>query len=224
MGVLFRCKTRPAGKEDADAANQIAVLKYRNAAGQGADAARLRVGQKARNEPIRFRGREALVRRNRRRDQSQRHIEATRQENIVGRPADMVGPGTNDAVAVGVLDFEQVNLRRERHIGREVSPNADGRHETRSAPRRIRICDVRIGIYFPLRDRALADELDSPRGQRGLIVGEERRRACLRQSAVDRECQVRGIAKNLRSDAGLDAHTEHPAATVHDGDDAILAG
>ena len=64
-----------------------------------------------------------------------------------------------------------------------------GGDEAGAAERRVRVGDVRVGLDLALGDRRLADELDRPRGQRGLVVGEERAGAGLGDGAVDGEDQ-----------------------------------
>src|SRR5437879_331381 len=78
---------------------------------------------------------------------------------------------TDDAVAVGVLDGEQVHLRRLGRVGGEVALDADGGDEARAALQRIQ--DVGIGLDLALRHRGLADFLDGAGRQRGLVVAEE---------------------------------------------------
>ena len=63
------------------------------------------------------------------------------------------------AVAVGALDVEQVDLRREHDARRKVSLDSDRRHESRPVQRRIaiRVGYVRVGLHLALGDRRLTD-------------------------------------------------------------------
>ena len=66
--------------------------------------------------------------------------------HVVGGALDAVGAGVKDAVAVGVLDGEQIDLRREGDAGREVPADADRGDEARPAHGRVRVGDVRIRL------------------------------------------------------------------------------
>ena len=77
-----------------------------------------------------------------------------RSVDVVGRAFHAVGAGMIVAVAVGVLDAEQIDQRRVDDLRREVAADADRRHETRarapSTPRRRRARVVDVGIRFDL--------------------------------------------------------------------------
>ena len=66
-----------------------------------------------------------------------------RKRHIAADPRRAVYPdcrqtGVDEHVAIGVLDGEQIHLRRVWRRWREVAPNADRRDEAGSAGRRIR--------------------------------------------------------------------------------------
>ena len=63
-----------------------------------------------------------------------------------------------------------------------------------------------------------------PRGERGLVVAEERPGPGLGHRPVDGEHQRRRVAGDRRGDAALDAHAEDAAVAVDDGDDRVAAG
>src|SRR5262249_1773769 len=71
--VLLRGEARRAGEEDADAAEQPAVLEQWDAAGQRGDAARLGVRQPPGDEAVRLRRGQSLRERDARRDELVRH-------------------------------------------------------------------------------------------------------------------------------------------------------
>ena len=79
-----------------------------------------------------------------------------------------------DAVAVGALDVEQVDLRREHDARRKVPLDPHRRDESRSVERRVtvRVGDVRVRLHLALGDRRLTDLLDRPRRERRLVVAE----------------------------------------------------
>ena len=150
-GVLLGGEAGRAGEEDADAADELAVLVERDAAGQ------------------RARCRGGLGRRLRRRrrtpydsgadrvlpgwDERRVDVEPLGNVNVVGRALDVDRGRGERAVAVGVLDGEQVDLRRVGDAGREVAADADRGDEARAADRRVRVGDVRVRLDLALGDR-----------------------------------------------------------------------
>ena len=121
----------------------LAVLDDRDAAGQRGDAAAL--------------GRRAAARTRTRRSPAANSscpagtnagsmLNRCGQRHVVGRALDAVGAGVERAVAVGVLDLEQVHLRRVGDVRREVALDADRGDEPGPAERRVRVGDVRVRV------------------------------------------------------------------------------
>ena len=100
----------------------------RDAAGQGADPPGLGVGLQARDEAVGL-GRGELGPGGRRCSAGmywRGDVEPAGQGDLGGRgPDHAVGDAVEDAVAVGPLDLEEVDLGRERDAGREVALDPD---------------------------------------------------------------------------------------------------
>src|SRR5262249_33341735 len=126
-GVLLRGKAGLAGEEHADAAHEDELVTARtdslidrNAARQRADAARLALGEQARDETVAIRRSQPLALGDVRWDVLGINVEAAGPRLAV-RP--------NCGITVGVLDGEEVHLRREGNTGREVALDTDGGNE-----------------------------------------------------------------------------------------------
>ena len=120
--------------------------------------------------------------------------------------------------AIGLLDAEQIDLRRVGYAGRKVVADADGGDVAGTLLRRIGAIGTRFDLA--LGDRRLTDEPHSARSERRLTVGKKRTGAGQRHRAVDREVQGRCVGRRDRH-VLFDPHTENIARAIDDGDDRV---
>ncbi len=130
----------------------------------------------------------------------------------------------SDTVGVAPFDIEEIDLGREGDARREVGLDADRRGVAGSPRGGVGVGDARVRLGLALGDRGLAEVLDRPGGQWGLIAGKHGRGPGLGQGPVDGEDERPGVAGDRGRDAVVDADAEDATIPVDDGDDGVIVG